>query len=117
MHDTSNSEEITPNKHASMSDKSLKMIKLASIIMGILIILGVIALVFGLQQKLSYTNDPFSEYSIYLSEGQKIISVSSDGEGGVLLWIENTSIADGEQLIQQFDKSGNLRRQYKITSK
>ena len=110
MNNTPERPEITPHKQAAMSDKSLKLVKIASIIMGILIIFGFIALIFGLQQKLSNTTDAYSEVEIYLSEGQKILSVSPDAQGGILLWIENSNASDNKQLIQHIDKSGLVKR-------
>jgi len=115
MDNTPERPEITPNKHAAMSDKSLKQIKMASIIMGVLIIFGFIALIFGSLQKLSDTADDYSEVKIFLSEGQKILSFSSDAQGGMLLWIENSNSLDTKQLIKHIDKSGIVKRQFFIT--
>jgi hypothetical protein len=117
MNNTPERPEITPNKQAAMSDKSLKLVKMASIIMGILIIVGFIALIFGLQQKLSDTTDAYSEVEISLSEGQKILSVSPDAQGGIVLWIENSNASDMKQLIQHIDKSGIVKSQFFITVK
>ena len=114
MNNTPERPEITPNKQAAMSDKSLKLIKMASITMGILIIFSFIALIFGLQQKLSDTADPYFEFEISLSEGQKIRSVSSDADGGMLLWIENSNASDKKQLIKHIDKSGIVKKQFFI---
>ena len=110
MNNTRERQEIIPNKKGAISDKSLKLIKGASIIMGILIIFGFIALILGLQQKLSETTDAYSEVEIFLSEGQKILSVSPDAQGGILLWIENSNASDTKQLIQHIDKSGLVKR-------
>ena len=106
MNNTPERLETTPNKRGAMTDKLLKLVKMASIIMGVLIIFGFIALIFGLQQKLSDTTDAYSEVEIFLSEGQKILSVSPDAKGGILLWIENSNASDAKQLIQHIDKSG-----------
>ena len=110
MNNTPERLETTPNKKGAMTDKLLKLVKMASIIMGILIIIGLIALIFGLQQKLSDTPDAYSEVEIFLSEGQKILSVTPDAKGGILLWIENSNASDTTQLIQQIDKSGLVKR-------
>ena len=110
MNYTPESLETTPNKQGAMSDKSLKLVKMASIIMGILIIFGFIVLIFGLLQKLSDTTDAYSEVEISLSEGQKILSVSPDAQGGILLWIENSNASDTKQLIQHIDQSGLVKR-------
>ncbi len=110
MNNTPERLETTPNKQGAMTDKLLKLVKMASIIMGILIIFGFIALIFGLQQKLSDKTDAYSEVEIFLSEGQKILSVSPDAQGGILLWIENSNASDNKQLIQHIDKSGLVKR-------
>ena len=117
MNNTPERLETTPNKKGAMTDKLLKLVKMASIIMGILIICGFVALIFGLQQKLSDSGDTFSEAEIFLSEGQKILSVSSDAHGGILLWIENSNTSDTKQLIQHIDKSGIVKSQFFITVK
>ena len=117
MNSTPKRPRITPHKQEAISDKSLKLIKMASIIMGVLIIFGIIALIFGLQQKLLDTEDAYSEVKISLSEGQKILSVSSDAQGGILLWIENSNSSDTKQLIRHIEKTGNVKSQFFITFK
>ena len=117
MNNTPERPKTTPNKQRAMSDKSLKLIKIASIIMGVLIIFGFIGLIFGLQQKLSVTTDAYSEVEISLSQGQKILSVSQDPNGGILLWIENLNASDTKQIIQHIDKSGIVKSQFFITVK
>ena len=92
MDNTRESPEITPNKQGAMSDKYLKLIKTASIIMGVLFVFGFIALILGLQQKLSDSSDAYSEAEISISKGQKILSVSSDAKGGIVLWIEKLKL-------------------------
>ena len=114
MNNTPERLETTPNKQGAMSDKLLKLVKMASIIMGILIIFGFVALIFGLQQKLSDTTDDYSKVEISLSEGQRILSVSPDAQGGILLWIENSNASDTKQLIQHIDKSGLVKRRFFI---
>tara|TARA_B100001057_G_C22490469_1_gene810039 strand:+ start:227 stop:580 length:354 start_codon:yes stop_codon:yes gene_type:complete len=117
MNNTPERPKTTPNKQRAMSDKSLKLVKIASIIMGVLIIFGFIGLIFGLQQKLSVTTDAYSEVEISLSQGQKILSVSPDPKGGILLWIENLNASDTKQIIQHIDKSGIVKSQFFITVK
>jgi len=117
MNNTPERLEKTPNKQGAMTDKLVKLLKMASIIMGILIIFGFIALIFGLQQKLSDTTDANSEVKIFLSKGQKILSVIPDAQGGILLWIENSNASDTKQLIQHIDKSGIVKSQFFITVK
>ena len=117
MNNTPERPKTTPNKQRAMSDKSLKLIKIASIIMGVLIIFGFIGLIFGLQQKLSVTTDAYSEVEISLYQGQKILSVSPDQKGGILLWIENLNASDTKQIIQHIDKSGIVKSQFFITVK
>ena len=78
--------------------------------MGIFIIFGFIALILGLQQKLSDSEDPYSEAEFSISEGQKILSVSSDAEGGMILWIENSDASETKQLIQHIDQSGTVKK-------
>ena len=114
MNNTPERLEKTLNKQGVMTDKFLKLVKMASIVMGILIIFGFIALIFGLQQKLSDTKDAYSEVEIFLSKGQKILSVIPDAQGGILLWIENSNASDTKQLIQHIDKSGLVKRRLLI---
>ena len=99
-----------------MPVSSLKLIKLASIIMGVLIILGIIALIYGIQQKLSEPLGNLSEQSIFLEPGQTIRSVTTDAAGGVLLWIHYPSELEQKQLIMHIDKSGTVKSRFHITT-
>ena len=97
-----------------MSVSTLKLIKSASIIMGVLIILGIIALIFGLQSKFSEITDVFNEVTISLKKGEIIHSVTSDAAGGVLLWIHQSEESMQKQLIMHVDKQGNVKRKFYI---
>ncbi len=99
-----------------MTGSSLKLIKSASIVMGILIILGVIALIFGLQKQFSKVRTNFSELTISLKQGQKIRSVTTDAAGGVLLWIYNPNEAEQKQLIMHVDKSGTVKSHFYVVT-
>ena len=116
MNDITESDEITPNKRTIISVSSLRLIKLASIIMGILIILGVIALIFGIQQKLSKTTENIVELSVPLKQGQVIRSVDIDASGGILLWIGNTEASNQKQTILHVDRSGAIKTHFYITT-
>ena len=116
MNNITESDEITPNKRTIISVSSLRLIKLASIIMGILIILGVIALIFGIQQKLSKTTENIVELSIPLKQGQVIRSVDIDASGGILLWIGNPEASDQKQTILHVDRSGAIKTHFYITT-
>ena len=117
MNNTPESSEIIPNKQTTISDKSVKFIKMASILMGVLIIIGLVAFIFGVRQKLLVPAELFSEVEISIAEGEKILSVSPDGEGGILLWIENSSSPDKEQYIKHVNKVGIVVKQYFFNSK
>ena len=84
--------------------------------MGILIILGVIALIFGIQQKLSKTTANIVELSVHLKEGQVIRSVDIDGSGGLLLLISNPEASDQKQTILHVDRSGAIKTHFHITT-
>ena len=84
--------------------------------MGILIILGVIALIFGIQQKLSKTTANIVELSVPLKEGQVIRSVDMDASGGILLWIGNPEASDQKQTILHVDRSGAIKNYFYITT-
>ena len=99
-----------------MSVSSLKLIKLASIIMGVLIILGIIALFYGIKQKLSEPWGNLSEQSIFLEPGQIIRSVTTDAAGGLLLWIHYPGEREQKQLIMHIDKSGKVKSHFHITT-
>ena len=86
------------------------------LIMGILIILGVIALIFGIQQKLSKTTENIVELSIPLKQGQVIRSVDIDASGGILLWIGNPEASDQKQTILHVDRSGAIKTYFYITT-
>ena len=116
MNDITESDEITPSKRTIISVSSLRLIKLASIIMGILIILGVIALIFGIQQKLSKTTENIVELSVPLKQGQVIRSVDIDASGGILLWIGNPEASDQKQTILHVDRSGAIKTHFYITT-
>jgi hypothetical protein len=116
MNNITESDEITPNKRTIISVSSLRLIKLASIIMGILIILGVIALIFGIQQKLSKTTENIVELSVPLKQGQVIRSVDIDASGGILLWIGNPEASDQKQTILHVDRSGAIKTHFYITT-
>ena len=116
MNNITESDEITPNKRTIISVSSLRLIKLASIIMGILIILGVIALIFGIQQKLSKTTENIVELSVPLKQGQVIRSVDIDASGGILLWIGNPEASDQKQTILHVDSSGAIKTHFYITT-
>ena len=116
MNNITESDEITPNKRTIISVSSLRLIKLASIIMGILIILGVIALIFGIQQKLSKTTENIVELSVPLKQGQVIRSVDIDASGGILLWIGNPEASDQKQTILHLDRSGAIKTHFYITT-
>ena len=116
MNNITESDEITPNKRTIISVSSLRLIKLASIIMGILIILGVIALIFGIQQKLSKTTENIVELSVPLKQGQVIRSVDIDASGGILLWIGNPEASDQKQTILHMDRSGAIKTHFYITT-
>ena len=116
MNNITESDEITPNKRTIISVSSLRLIKLASIIMGILIILGVIALIFGIQQKLSKTTENIVELSVPLKQGQVIRSVDVDASGGILLWIGNPEASDQKQTILHVDRSGAIKTHFYITT-
>ena len=116
MNNITESDEITPNKRTIISVSSLRLIKLASIIMGILIISGVIALIFGIQQKLSKTTKNIVELSVPLKQGQVIRSVDIDGSGGLLLWISNPEASDQKQTILHVDRSGAIKTHFHITT-
>ena len=116
MDNITESDEITPNKRTIISVSSLRLIKLASIIMGILIILGVIALIFGIQQKLSKTTENIVELSVPLKQGQVIRSVDIDASGGILLWIGNPEASDQKQTILHVDRSGAIKTHFYITT-
>ena len=109
-------DKITHNEEKIMPVSSLKLIKLASIIMGVLIILGIIALIYGIQQKLSEPWGNFSEQSIFLEPGQIVRSVTTDGAGGVLLWIHYPGELEQKQLIMHIDKSGAVKSHFHITT-
>ena len=93
---------------------SLKLIKLATIIMGVLIILGIIALIYGMHQKLSEFTGNLSEQTIFLKPGQIIRSVTTDAAGGILLWIYHPSEIEQKQLIMHIDKSGTVKSHFHI---
>ena len=116
MNNITESDEITPNKRTIISVSSLRLIKLASIIMGILIILGVIAVIFGIQQKLSKTTENIVELSVPLKQGQVIRSVDIDASGGILLWIGNPEASDQKQTILHVDRSGAIKTHFYITT-
>ena len=116
MNNITESDEITPNKRTIISVSSLRLIKLASIIMGILIILGVIALIFGIQQKLSKKTENIVELSVPLKQGQVIRSVDIDASGGILLWIGNPEASVQKQTILHVDRSGAIRTRFFITT-
>ena len=116
MNNITESDEITPNKRTIISVSSLRLIKLASIIMGILIILGVIALIFGIQQKLSKTTENIVELSVPLKQGQVIRSVDIDASGGILLWIGNPEASAQKQTILHVDRSGAIKTHFYITT-
>ena len=116
MDNITESDEITPNKRTIISVSSLRLIKLASIIMGILIILGVIALIFGIQQKLSKTTENIVELSVPLKQGQVIRSVDIDASGGILLWIGNPEASVQKQTILHVDRSGAIKTHFYITT-
>ena len=116
MNNITESDEITPNKRTIISVSSLRLIKLASIIMGILIILGVIALIFGIQQKLSKTTENIVELSVPLKQGQVIRSVDIDASGGILLWIGNPEASEQKQTILHVDRSGAIKTHFYITT-
>ena len=116
MNNITESDEITPNKRTIISVSSLRLIKLASIIMGILIILGVIALIFGIQQKLSKKTENIVELSVPLKQGQVIRSVDIDASGGILLWIGNPEASDQKQTILHVDRSGAIKTHFHITT-
>ena len=116
MNNITESDEITPNKRTIISVSSLRLIKLASIIMGILIILGVIALIFGIQQKLSKTTENIVELSVPLKQGQVIRSVDIDASGGILLWIGNPEASVQKQTILHVDRSGAIKTHFYITT-
>ena len=116
MNNITESDEITPIKRTIISVSSLRLIKLASIIMGILIILGVIALIFGIQQKLSKTTENIVELSVPLKQGQVIRSVDIDASGGILLWIGNPEASDQKQTILHVDRSGAIKTHFYITT-
>ena len=116
MNNITESDEITPNKRTIISVSSLRLIKLASIIMGILIILGVIALIFGIQQKLSKTTENIVELSVPLKQGQVIRSVDIDASGGILLWIGNPEASVQKQTILHVDRSGAIKTHFHITT-
>ena len=116
MNNITESDEITPNKRTIISVSSLRLIKLASIIMGILIILGVIALIFGIQQKLSKKTENIVELSLPLKQGQVIRSVDIDASGGILLWIGNPEASDQKQTILHVDRSGAIKTHFYITT-
>lgn len=84
--------------------------------MGILIILGVIALIFGIQQKLSKKTENIVELSVPLKQGQVIRSVDIDASGGILLWIGNPEASDQKQTILHVDKSGAIKTHFYITT-
>ena len=84
--------------------------------MGILIILGVIALIFGIQQKLSKTTENIVELSVPLKQGQVIRSVDIDASGGILLWIGNPEASDQKQTILHVDRSGAIKNFFDITT-
>ena len=116
MNNITESDEITPSRRNIISVSFLRLIKLASIIMGILIILGVIALIFGIQQKLSKTNENIVELSVPLKQGQVIRSVDIDASGGILLWIGNPDASDQKQTILHVDRSGAIKTHFNITT-
>ena len=116
MNNITESDEITPNKRTIISVSSLRLIKLASIIMGILIILGVIALIFGIQQKLSKKTENIVELSVPLKQGQVIRSVDIDASGGILLWIGNPEASVQKQTILHVDRSGAIKTHFHITT-
>ena len=116
MNNITESDEITPNKRTIISVSSLRLIKLASIIMGILIILGVIALIFGIQQKLSKKTENIVELSVPLKQGQVIRSVDIDASGGILLWIGNPEASAQKQTILHVDRSGAIKTHFYITT-
>ena len=116
MNNITESDEITPNKRTIISVSSLRLIKLASIIMGILIILGVIALIFGIQQKLSKKTENIVELSVPLKQGQVIRSVDIDASGGILLWIGNPEASGQKQTILHVDRSGAIKTHFHITT-
>ena len=82
--------------------------------MGILIILGVIALIFGIQQKLSKTTANIVELSVPLKQGQVIRSVDMDASGGILLWIDNPDASVQKQTILHVDRSGAIKTHFYI---
>tara|TARA_B100001939_G_scaffold17967_1_gene14945 strand:+ start:1379 stop:1732 length:354 start_codon:yes stop_codon:yes gene_type:complete len=116
MNNITESDEITLNKRTIISVSSLRLIKLASIIMGILIILGVIALIFGIQQKLSKKTENIVELSVPLKQGQVIRSVDIDASGGILLWIGTPEASDQKQTILHVDRSGAIKTHFYITT-
>lgn len=116
MNNTIENVKLTHNKEKIMTASSLKLIKLASIIMGMLIILGIIALIFGLQQKFSEVKSNFSERTIYLKQGQIIQSLATDAAGGILLLIHHPHETEQKQLILSIDKSGTVKSRIYIVT-
>ena len=117
MNNTPERLKITPNKKTIISDKSMKFIKIASIVMGVLIILSLVTLIYGIKQKLSVPAELSSKVEISLSKGEKILSVSADADGGILLWIENSSTTQKKLLIKHINKVGTVVRQFSINTK
>ena len=114
INNTTQNHKITYNKEKVMPVPSLKLIKLATIIMGVLIILGIIALIYGVHQKLSEFTGNLSEQTIFLKPGQIIRSVTTDAAGGILLWIYQPSELEQKQLIMHIDKSGTVKSHFHI---
>ena len=72
--------------------------------MGSMIILCIIAVIYGIQKK----------FSIYLKPGHVIRSVTTDAAGGFLLWIYQQDEIEQKQLIMHVDKSGKVKSQLNI---
>ena len=114
MSNTTENTKIKHNKEEIFSASSLKLIKLLSIIMGLMIILCIIAVIYGIQKKFSEATHNFSEQSIYLKPGHVIRSVTTDAAGGFLLWIYQQDEIEQKQLIMHVDKSGKVKSQLNI---
>lgn len=118
-----NKKTPSPSAAHNLSGKMVSRLKLVSVVMGVLIIVCVIALIYGITQKagdllgkpVDTARDPVGDIvsKLELEAGAKLHSIAGAHDGGLWLWVK----ADGRDQLLRLDAAGKPMGQVEIESK
>ncbi len=111
-----NDETPSPSAAHNLSGKMVSRLKLVSVVMGVLIIVCVIALIYGITQKAGdLLGKPAGDIvsKLELEAGAKLHSIAGANDGGLWLWVK----MDGKDQLLRLDAAGKPMGQVEIESK